>query len=81
MFVLTISVKLYYNGSDGIWCWAVRQFEKHTILQEAHFGIARGHYAGDSTTQKVWQSGLWWPTMKKDAQEFCRQCDLCQRMG
>ena len=67
--------------SDGIWHRAVWQFEKHAILQEAHCGIAGGHYAGDSMAHKVWQSGLWWPTTKKDTQDFCWQCDLCQHMG
>ena len=40
-----------------------------------------GHYAGESTAKKVWQSGLWWPRTKKDAHEFCRQCDLCLHLG
>ena len=76
-----VSDTLYHKGSDGIWRCAIRQFEKYTILQEAHHGIAGGHYTGESTTRKVWQSGLWWPTTKKDAHEFCRQWDLCERMG
>ena len=25
--------------------------------------------------------GLWWPTVHKDAKEFCRSCDVCQRTG
>ena len=49
--------------------------------KEAHYDITRGHYAGDTTTRKIWNSGLWWPTTIKDAIEYCRQCDLCQRMG
>ena len=76
-----VSDILYHKGSDGIWRRAIRHFEKKAILQEAHQGIAGGHYAGESTARKVWQSGLWWPTTKKDAHEFCRQCDLCQRLG
>ena len=53
-----ITDTLYHKGSNGIWHRAVRQFEKHAILQEAHCGIAGGDYAGDSTARKVWQSGL-----------------------
>ena len=41
---------LYHKGSGGIWRRAIREFEKHAILQEAHYGIAGGHYGGDSTT-------------------------------
>ena len=67
-------------GEDGIWRRAIRQFEKEDILKEAHFGIAGGHYAGEMTTRKIWNSGLWWPTTMKDAIELCRQCYLCQRI-
>ena len=62
-----VSDILYHKGSDGIWRRAIRQFEKNVVLQEAHQGIAGGHYAGNATARKVWQSGLWWPTTKKDA--------------
>ena len=72
---------LYHKGSDDIWRRAVHQFEKDTILWEAHYSVAGGHYAGEATTRKIWQSGLWRPTLKRDAHTFCKQCDLCQRMG
>ena len=29
----------------------------------------------------IWNNSLWWPTTMKDAVEYCRQCDLYQRMG
>ncbi|KAK8574871.1 hypothetical protein V6N12_062548 [Hibiscus sabdariffa] len=31
------------------------------------------------TAAKVLQSGLYWPTLHRDAQIFCQQCDRCQR--
>ena len=43
--------------------------------------MAGGHYAGKPTAQKVLTAGLWWPTVHKDAKEFCRICDVCQRIG
>ena len=72
---------LYHKGADGIWRRAVRQFEKSVILRESHCGIAGGHYAGETTARKIWNSGLWWPTVMKDAVDYCRKCDLCQRLG
>ena len=72
---------LYHKGGDGIWRRGVRQDEKEAVLREAHCGTAGGHYAGDVTARKVWQSGLWWPTTQKDANNFCKECDLCQRLG
>ena len=72
---------LYHKGSDGIRCRCICNDEKEAILREAHCGIAGGHYAGDATARKVWQVGLWWPTTQRDAQQYCRECDLCQRLG
>lgn len=50
-------------------------------MTEAHGGIAGGHYAGKATAQKVLRAGLWWPTLHKDAKEYCQVCDVCQRIG
>ena len=60
---------LYHKAIEGI-CWrAIRQFEKLAIVREAHCGIAGGHYTGETTTQKIWSSGLWWPPTMKDAEQ------------
>ena len=72
---------LYHKGADGIWRRAVRQFEKQAILRETHCVVTGRHYAGEVTSQKIWSSGLWWPTTTKDAVEYCQECDLCQQMG
>ena len=72
---------LYPKGSDGIWRRGVRQDEKEVVLGEAHCGTAGEHYAGDVTARKIWQAGLWWPTTQKDTHLYCKQCDLCQRLG
>ena len=72
---------LYHKGADGIWRRAVRQFEKSVFIRESHCGIARGHYAGEATGRKIWNSGLWWPTIMKDAIDYCRKSYVYQRMG
>ena len=72
---------LYHKGANGIWRRCVRADEKLAVLQEAHCGIVDGHYIGDITTKKVWQSVLWWPMTIKDALQYCQECELCQRMG
>ena len=35
------------QGVDGIWRRAVRSDKKGAIMREAHYGVARGHYARD----------------------------------
>ena len=72
---------LYHKGADRIWRRVIRSDEKETILREAHCGIVGGHYAGDTTTRKIWQSRLWWPTTLKDSIRYNKESDLCQRLG
>jgi len=51
------------------------------ILVEVHSGVDGGHYAGKDTTQNILRAGLWWPTLHKDAKEYCRACDVSQTVG
>ena len=72
---------LYHKGSYDIWRRCVCSDEKKKILREAHRGIEGRHYAGDATTRKVWQAGLWWPMTQRDAQQYYRECVLRLRLG
>jgi hypothetical protein len=65
-----IDGQLYKMGPDEILRRCVMEAERQLILIEAHEGIAGGHYAGKSTTQKILRVGLWWPTLHKDAKEY-----------
>jgi hypothetical protein len=75
-----ITRHLYKMGTDNILRRCVLEHERHIILVESHEGIARGHYAGKYTAKKVFCAGLWWPTVHKDAKEYCQKCDVCQRV-
>jgi transposase InsO family protein len=72
---------LYKMGPDEILRRCVMEVERLLILAESHEGIAGGHYAGKETTQKVLRAGLWWPTLHRDAKDYYRACDVCQRVG
>ena len=78
---LVIAGGLYRKGIDQIICRFVPDFEQSAVLQEAHGGISGGHFSGDITEKKILQSGLWWPTVLKDAHMFARECVVCQQMG
>lgn len=32
------------------------------------------------TTQNIWHTELWWPTVHKDSKEYCSTCDVWSRM-
>ena len=72
-----IARQLYKLGPDEIFRRYVLEHERRRSLEEENSRIAGGHYAGKATAHKVLIAGLWWPTIHKDAKEFCRSCDVC----
>jgi hypothetical protein len=46
------------------------EHEISMILEEAHDGIAGGHYAGKVTAKNILCAGIWWPTLHKYAKEY-----------
>ena len=73
--------QLHKLGPDKILRRYVLEHERRRILEEAHVGVAGGHYAGKPTVQKILTIGLWGPIVHKDAKEFCKTCDVFQRIG
>jgi hypothetical protein len=57
------------------------EHECSMVLIEAREGIDGGHYEENPTTQKVLCTRLWWPTVHKDAKEYCQTYDVFQRVG
>ncbi|GJZ11877.1 reverse transcriptase domain-containing protein [Tanacetum coccineum] len=51
------------------------------ILEACHSGPTGGHYGANSTAKKVFDADFFWPTIYKDAFEFVKSCDACQRQG
>lgn len=55
--------------------------EVNSILQHCHSKEVGGHFGPNRTAYKVLQCGFYWPTIFKDAHEFVKACDNCQRSG
>ena len=51
--------------------------DEFILIDEAHSGIAGGHFVAKTTARKVLQVGLWWPTLFSDVVEFVKRCDPC----
>nr|GEX27228.1 reverse transcriptase domain-containing protein [Tanacetum cinerariifolium] len=51
------------------------------ILKACHSGPTGGHHGPNYTARKVFDSGFCWPTIYCDAQNFVKNCDVCQRQG
>ncbi|KAM1362954.1 hypothetical protein ACFX2H_027715 [Malus domestica] len=56
----------------------VPEFEFKSILTFCHSYACGGHFGAKRTTLKVLESGFYWPSLFKDAYEFCATCDRCQ---
>ena len=72
---------LYKLGQDGVLRRCIYASEVNDILQGCHSDSCGGHFAGISTAQKVLLAGYWWPSLFRDAHQFARKCDPCQRVG
>nr|GFA56509.1 reverse transcriptase domain-containing protein [Tanacetum cinerariifolium] len=51
------------------------------ILEACHNGPTGGHHGANLIAKKVFDVGFFWPTIYKDAHEFVKNCDSCQRQG
>nr|GEV30731.1 reverse transcriptase domain-containing protein [Tanacetum cinerariifolium] len=51
------------------------------ILVACHNGPTEGHHDANLTAKKIFDAGFFWPTIYKDAHEFVKNCDSCQRQG
>ena len=52
---------------------------RNTVLQLAHDIPLSGHLGKKKTTQRLLQR-FYWPTIHRDVAEYCRTCDVCQKM-
>lgn len=77
--LFVIARNLYKMGNDEILRRYVLEFERSSILVDAHGGVG-GHYAGRETVQNILRAEFWWPTLHQD-KAYCNVCDVCQRAG
>ncbi|GKC14296.1 DNA-directed DNA polymerase, partial [Tanacetum coccineum] len=72
---------LFKSCADQIIRRCVDGKEALEILEACHSGPTKRHYGANFTAKKVFDSGFYWPTIYKDAFEFVKNCDSCQRQG
>ncbi|KAL4339564.1 hypothetical protein GQ457_08G027440 [Hibiscus cannabinus] len=70
---------MFKQYADQIIRRCIPEEEHQQILEQCHSAPYGGHFGGNRTSAKVLQSGLYWPTLHRDAQFFCQQCDRGQR--
>lgn len=55
--------------------------ETASVLHACHYSLYGGHYGSGRTASKVFQARFYWPTLFRDAHQFVKKFDKCQRVG
>nr|GEY21678.1 reverse transcriptase domain-containing protein [Tanacetum cinerariifolium] len=55
--------------------------EALNILEACHNRPTGEHHGVNLTAKKIFDASFFWPTIYKDAHEFVKNCDSCQRKG
>ena len=51
--------------------------EQNEVIDKFHASPYGRHFTGNGTTQKILQSGFYWPTLFKNWFEWVKHCDKC----
>eukprot|EP00253_Pinus_taeda_P008357 PITA_08357 len=76
-----ISNELFKTGPDLVIRRCVREDEMPDILKACHDEPCGGHFADKRTAYKILSLGYYWPSLFKDAKQYVKRCDSCQRVG
>jgi deoxyuridine 5'-triphosphate nucleotidohydrolase len=82
---LTNPPPTFTKDKDRIWYWQHRMIIPNdkdlqaTIIQQYHDHRLAGH-PGIYKTYETLTRDYWWPTVKKDIQEYVKGCATCQRV-
>ena len=78
-FWLSKDHKLYKRSYSEMYLLCIHPEASELLLEELHEGICRSHIGGRSLSHRAIILGYWWPGMQKEALEYAKKCDQCQR--
>ena len=70
---------LFRRCPDQIIRRCVSEKEAIRIMKECHAGPSGGHHGINTTAQKIFDAGFYWPTIFRDVKIMIQACDACQR--
>ena len=76
---LSENQKLYKRSFSGPYLLCIHPKVSKLLLKELHEGICGSHTGGRFLSHRTIIQGYWWPNMQKEAQEYVKKCDQCQR--
>ena len=78
---LSEDYKLYKRSFSGPYLLCVHPDLIESLLEELHEGICGNHTGGRSLAHRAIPQGYWWPNMQREALEYVKKCDQCQRFA
>ena len=78
-FWLSEDKKLYRQSFGGSYLLCLHHNDVVGLLIELHEGICGSHSRGRSLSHQAMTQGSWWPNMKREAAEYVKKCDQCQK--
>ena len=73
--------KLYKRSFSGPYLLCVHPKLTESLLKELYEGICGSHIGGRSLAHRAITQGCWWLNMQREALEYVRKCDQCQRFA
>ena len=80
-FWLSENQKLYKRSFSGPYLLCIHPEAVELLLEELYEGICGSHTGGRSLSHRALTQGYWWLSMQKEAQEYAKKCDQCQRFA
>ena len=80
-FWLSEDKKLYKRSFFGPYLLCVHPAASESLLEELHEGVCGSHTRERSLSHRALTQGYWWPSMQKEAQEFVKKYNQCQRFA
>nr|GEX89684.1 reverse transcriptase domain-containing protein [Tanacetum cinerariifolium] len=71
----TLGMVTFRGDSNALW------FADFANYHAGNFIVKGGHHGVNLTAKKIFDSGFFCPTIYKDAHEFVKNCNSCQRQG
>ncbi|XP_030933689.1 uncharacterized protein LOC115959443 [Quercus lobata] len=76
---LSTDRKLYRRSFRGPYLLCLRPKKISELLAKLHDGVCGSHVKGRSLAHRAMTQGFWWPQMQKDAAEYVRKYEQCQK--
>lgn len=72
---------LYRKGFSVPLLWCAAHDEAKQVLTEVHEGACGDHTRGQIPAKKILRYGYFWSTFNRDAADYTRKCDKCERFA